>query len=105
MAVPSAPRSAWLRRLPGLAICLPLAACISSPGPQGGGDGHCQDDRLGWAIGLPADEANLGRLWRESGAGLLNPIAPETVVRRDQRTDRLRVYLDADNRITAARCE
>ena len=30
---------------------------------------------------------------------------PGTVVKHDARTDRLRVYIDADNRITAARCE
>ena len=41
----------------------------------------------------------------ESGAGLVNPIGPGTVVKHDARTDRLRVYIDADNRITAARCE
>ncbi len=106
MAALSASCPARLRRLPLLlAACLPLSACVSSPGPQVSGSGRCDDSQLGWAVGQPADEANLKRLWRESGAGLLNPIAPETVVRRDARSDRLRVYMDADNRITAARCE
>ena len=56
-------------------------------------------------MGQPADEATLRRLSSESGAGLINPIGPGTVVKHDARTDRLRVYIDADNRITAARCE
>ncbi|HVK50294.1 MAG TPA: I78 family peptidase inhibitor [Pseudoxanthomonas sp.] len=66
---------------------------------------QCDDSQLGWAIGQPGDQTNLARLWKESGAGLMNPIAPTTVVKRDSRPDRLRVYLDQDNRITAARCE
>ena len=82
-----------------------LAACASSPGPQVAGSGRCDDSGLAWAVGQPANEENMRRLSRESGAGLVNPIGPGTVVKHDARTDRLRVYIDADNRITAARCE
>ncbi|MEJ2791716.1 MULTISPECIES: hypothetical protein [unclassified Pseudoxanthomonas] len=82
-----------------------LSSCVSTPGPQVEGGGRCSDSALGWATGQPADEATLKRLSRESGAGLVNPIGPKTVVKHDARNDRLRVYLDADNRITAARCE
>lgn len=84
---------------------LALSACVSTPGPQVAGDGRCSDASLGWAVGQTADEATLRRLSGESGAGLVNPIGPGTVVKHDARTDRLRVYIDADNRITAARCE
>lgn len=106
MAVSSAShRSSCRRLLLSLAVLPWLGACVSSPGPQVAGSGRCSDAALGWAVGQPADEANLKRLARESGAGLVNPIAPTTVVKHDQRDDRLRVYIDADNRISAARCE
>ena len=82
-----------------------LTACVSTPGPQVAGSGTCRDASLGWAVGQPADEATLRRLSSESGAGLVNPIGPSTVVKHDARSDRLRVYIDANNRITAARCE
>ena len=92
-------------RLPALAVLFLLQACASSPGPQVAGSGRCDASALDWAIGQPADEDVMRRLSRESGAGLVNPIGPGTVVKHDARTDRLRVYIDADNRITAARCE
>lgn len=82
-----------------------LSACVSTPGPQVAGSGTCRDASLGWAVGQPADEATLRKLASESGAGLINPISPTTVVKHDSRSDRLRVYIDAQNRITAARCE
>ncbi len=82
-----------------------LSACVSTPGPQVAGSGTCRDASLGWAVGQPADEATLRKLSSESGAGLINPISPTTVVKHDSRSDRLRVYIDAQNRIIAARCE
>ena len=84
---------------------LALSACVSTPGPQVAGSGQCRDASLGWAVGQTADEATLKRLSSESGAGLVNPIGPSTAVKHDARNDRLRVYIDAQNRITAARCE
>lgn len=38
-------------------------------------------------------------------AGLVNPIGPNTITTKDIRHDRLRVYVDKDNIITATRCE
>ena len=87
------------------AAVLTLSACVSTPGPHVAGNGTCGDASLGWAVGQPADEATLKRLSSESGAGLVNPISPTTVVKHDARNDRLRVYIDTQNRITAARCE
>ncbi|HDS1581416.1 I78 family peptidase inhibitor [uncultured Stenotrophomonas sp.] len=87
------------------ASALLLSACVSTPGPQVQGSGHCDASSLGWAIGQPADEANIRRLSRESGAGLVNPIGPSTITTKDIRQDRLRVYVDKDNIITATRCE
>lgn len=84
---------------------LALGGCASSPGPQVQGSGECQAGTLGWAVGQPANEANMRRLSRESGAGLVNPIGPGTITTKDLRTDRLRVYIDKQDVITAVRCE
>lgn len=82
-----------------------LAGCASPPGPQISGSGRCDDSALGWAVGQPANEANMRRVSRESGAGLVNPIGPASNPRRDHRPDRLRVFIDAGNVIQAVRCE
>jgi len=82
-----------------------FSGCVSTPGPQVKGSGLCNAATLGWAVGQPANEANMRRLSRESGAGLVNPIGPDTITTRDLRQDRLRVFVDRDNVITAARCE
>lgn len=82
-----------------------LGGCLTAPGPTVAGDGRCDATQLHWALGQPGDEANMRRLARESGAGLVYPIVPTSIVSQDNRQDRLRVYLDADNTITAVRCE
>jgi hypothetical protein len=105
MATPPPTHRSSTRALLAIAAAMALTACVSTPGPQVGGSGTCRDASLGWAVGQPADEAILRRLSSESGAGLVNPIGPSTVVKHDARSDRLRVYIDANNRITAARCE
>ncbi len=105
MAFRSQSRHSSLRCLVATLMVAALSSCVSTPGPQVAGSGKCRDASLGWAVGQPADETNLKRLSRESGAGLVNPISPTTVVKHDARNDRLRVYIDANNRITAARCE
>ncbi|WP_313442801.1 I78 family peptidase inhibitor [Stenotrophomonas sp.] len=87
------------------AAALLLSACVSTPGPQVKGSGHCDASQLGWAVGQPANEANMRRLSSESGAGLVNPIGPNTITTKDIRPDRLRVFVDKDNIITAAHCE
>lgn len=93
-----------MRHLPLLGTLL-LAGCLSAPDPHVQGTGHCDASALGWAVGKPADEATMRRLARESGAGLVNPIGPATVVSKDRRDDRLRVFIGKDDLITAVRCE
>lgn len=105
MAFPRPSLRSFCRSLGIISVSLALSACVSTPGPQVTGSGRCTDATLGWAVGQPADEATLKRLSRESGAGLVNPIGPTTAVKKDTRNDRLRVYIDASNRITAVRCE
>ena len=66
--------------------------------------GACHAEAVAWAVGQPADEAVMARVWRESGAGLIRPIAPGQAVTRDFRADRVNVHIDRDNRITAVSC-
>ncbi|MNM66034.1 Peptidase inhibitor I78 family protein [compost metagenome] len=86
-------------------IAASLSGCLTTPGPTVAGDGRCDATKSQWAVGQPGNEANIRRLKSESGAGLLNPIGPSTIVSMDIRQDRLRVFLDAANVITAVRCE
>lgn len=84
-------------------LVMALAGCSSgTPKAEGG---RCSDANLAWAVGQPLDEATYGRLWRESGAGIANPVAPTSVPKRDTRTDRLRIYTDKENRVVSVKCE
>lgn len=94
--------------LPRLAVLLPamlaLAACRSlAPAPAA--PFSCDHSALQWAVGQSGEETTMRRLASEAGPVLINPVGPASVASRDTRRDRLRVYLDADNTITAVRCE
>ena len=87
-----------------------LAACSSvqpdpgAPGRAGAAAGACDAGAVAWAVGQPANQDVMGRVWRESGAGLIRPIAPGQAVTRDFRADRVNVHIDRDNRISAVSC-
>ncbi len=87
-----------------------LAACSSLQPPAGEPDrraaqsGECRVEPVQWAVGEEASPTITGRIWRESHAGLLRPIAPGQAVRHDHRADRVNVDVDADNRITRIWC-
>ena len=91
-------------KLVPLALALVTTGCASTAS-TGGGARTCSDAGLGWAVGQQADEAAMRRLYAESGAGLVNPIGPDSRVRGDSRSDRLRVYIDRDNVIEKVACE
>jgi len=89
----------------GLVACAPTKPLQpASPGPQIGSDGDCHADRVAWAIGQPGNEQVFARVWKESGAGLIRPIGPGQPVTRDFKPDRINVYFDANNIITAVDC-
>lgn len=96
--------------LPATGLALLLAACSSiqpdpgAPGRAGAAAGACHAEAVAWAVGQPADEAVMARVWRESGAGLIRPIGPGQVVTRDFRPDRVNVEIDANNTITRITC-
>jgi hypothetical protein len=92
-------------------LSLLLVACAppqslqpASGGPTIAGEGTCKTDGLEWAIGEKATEATMARVWRDSGSGLIRPIAPGQAVTRDYRRDRINVHIDDDNVITGIDC-
>jgi len=92
----------------GLAV---LAGCASgtpvqpaSAGAAAQGDGSCHADRVAWAVGQVARQDVMKRVWQESGAGLIRPIAPKQAVTRDMRPDRINVHVDDSNVITRVEC-
>ena len=91
--------------------CLLLAACApaaslqpAEAGPTVKGDGRCDTAPVMWAVGQKGDEAVMKKVWAQSGAGLLRPIAPDRAVTQDFRDDRINVYLDANNTIIRLSC-
>ena len=92
--------------LVGGLLSIALSGCLSAPPVSDDPNfGRCSDTSVQWAVGTVNDEATVRRLKKESGAGLVNPIGLTTIVSRDIRQDRLRVYTDANNIITKVRCE
>ena len=95
---------------PAACLAMLLGACSSiqpdpgAPGRAGAAAGACNAEAVAWAVGQPANEAVMGRIWRESGAGLIRPIAPGQAVTRDFRPDRVNVHIDRDNTITSVGC-
>jgi hypothetical protein len=89
-------------------LCALLAACASmqpdSGGPTIAGDGTCRLQGLDWAKGQTATQDVMGRIWKQSGAGLIRPIAPNQAVTRDHRPDRVNVHIDAGNVVTGIDC-
>ena len=88
-----------------LAACAPPQSLQpSSGGPAIAGSGTCKAGNVAWATGQKATQDTMARLWRESGAGLIRPIAPGQAVTRDFRPDRVNVHIDGDNVITGVDC-
>ncbi|MHC9084494.1 I78 family peptidase inhibitor [Luteimonas sp. RIT-PG2_3] len=86
------------------------AGCSSLQPPPGAPDeraaasGTCHADKVQWAIGEQATQDVTARVWRESHAGLIRPIAPNQPVTRDYRQDRINIDIDAGNVIRKAWC-
>lgn len=93
-----------------VAACALLAACAGlqpppgAPAERAAHSGACHAEPVQWAIGADAGTEVTGRIWRESHAGLIRPIAPGQAVTRDHRPDRINVEIDADNVIRRIWC-
>ena len=107
-------RPAAVPVLAALAAAVLLAACASvqpDPGTPGrnanaaaAASGACKAEPVAWAVGKQAEQEVMARVWRESGAGLIRPIGPDTAVTRDYRPDRVNVNIDKNNTITSITC-
>lgn len=82
-----------------------LAACATiSPAAPATGGGTCSNDGLQQFVGQPAT-ADLGaRVLSTSGAKTLQWVAAGMMVTMDFRADRVRVYLDEQNRVQRLSC-
>lgn len=94
----------------GFALAVLLSGCAGLQPEPGRPDeaaahsGACHPDPVQWAIGQDASQDTMARVWRESHAGLIRPIAPGQAVTREYRADRINVELDRDNRIVRVYC-
>lgn len=64
----------------------------------------CDATKVQWTLGQLADEALVARAKTESGSDRLRVIKPGMAVTMDYREDRLNLDVDADNKVTSARC-
>ena len=80
------------------------SGCASTEPTPHVSSGACQTDTLGWVIGLPANEENGRRAFRESGAGLWRTVSPTQAMTKDRRPDRLTVRVDDASRIIDVGC-
>ncbi len=93
-----------------MALSFITAGCSSlqpepgKPDERAAASGACHADPVQWAIGQEATSETMGRVWRESHAGLIRPISPGQAVTMDYRADRVNVELDAGNRIVRIHC-
>lgn len=104
MNTPVAARIACLALATTLAACTGLQPDAGRPGEAAAQSGACHADPVQWAIGQEATQPTMARVWRESHAGLIRPIAPGQPVTKDLRADRVNVELDRDNRIVRIYC-
>lgn len=90
------------------AVCLPLLAACATVGPEAPvartGAGVCSNDALPPFVGQPATAELGARMIAVSGARTLQWVAAGSMVTMDFRADRVRVYLDEQNRVQRVSC-
>ena len=64
----------------------------------------CDATKVQWTVGQLADEALVAKAKAESGSERLRVIKPNMAVTMDYREDRLNLDVDANNKVTSARC-
>ena len=93
----------------GCVVLLATAACglTACASPSANANSHvavCDASKVQWALGQEATQDVMGRVWRQSGAGLFRPIIEAQSVQRDVKPDRVNVHLDNENRIRSIDC-
>lgn len=96
-----------MTRLLSLGSALLLTACAAAtaeapPAPEGGGE--CRNDALAQFTGQPATAEVGAAILKASGASTVQWIEQGMMVTMEFNPARVRVQLDAANRIEAARC-
>ncbi len=85
-------------------LAAPLMAACATVGPAEPAGGMCSDAQLQQFVGQAAT-ADLGaRIQSTSGAKTLQWVAAGSMVTMDFRGDRVRVYLDAQNKVERLSC-
>ena len=90
-----------------LAAGLLLSGCATVDGgapPATEGSGECRNDALAGFTGEPATAELGAEILRQSGSRVLQWIRQGDMVTMEYRADRVRVQLDAVNRVESARC-
>ena len=87
-----------------LGACAAWQPAPGAPDARAAASGVCDAAPVQWAVGREASADVSGRVWRESGAGLIRPLRPEQVAERSRREDRVTLELDADNVIRRIYC-
>lgn len=64
----------------------------------------CDASKVQWTVGQLADEALVAKAKAESGSERTRVIKPNMAVTMDYREDRLNLDVDANNKVTSARC-
>lgn len=98
-----------MKALLPLVPALLLSACVVVPVPvplqqAAVAGGECRNEGLERFVGQPATQQLGAEMQRTSGARVLQWINPGTAVTMDYRIERLRVHLDRNGRVEAARC-
>ena len=80
-----------------------IASALGVRAPQTK-SGTCDASKVQWAIGQAGDQATMGRIWRESGAGLFRPLIKGQTPLQDHKPDRVNIHLDENNRVVSIDC-
>jgi len=85
-------------------ITLPLVAACATVQPATPAEGECRNDALQQFVGQPATAELGSRMLGASGAKTLQWVAAGMMVTMDFRPDRVRVYLDEQNKVQRVSC-
>ena len=87
-----------------MALALPLLAACATIQPASPPGGACRNDSLQQFVGQPATAALGTRMLAASGAKTLQWVAAGMMVTMDYREDRVRAYLDEQNKLSRVSC-
>lgn len=90
--------------LPLLAACATIDPPASDAEQRGAAGSACRSSNYNQFAGRPASADLGGEIMRASGAGTLQWIPHGTMVTMEYRADRVRVWLNEQNRVARVNC-